>query len=131
MNMNWTRPRAEVQQFRANEYVSTCNTSTSYAFECNAGDKNLKNYPYAVFVDSNNNGRLDRGNLWEPGDTYLGNYHACGKKHSADMTDDFLNGFMYDERTYQITKVIIWRGEDGDNIHCTTNLDKTTWQHFS
>lgn len=24
--------------------------------------------------------------------------------------------------------VIVWRGEKGDNIHCTKNLDMKTWE---
>ena len=49
MNMNWTRPRAEVQQFATNEYVSACGEhGTTYGFKCNAGNPH---YGYNVFLN--------------------------------------------------------------------------------
>ena len=47
--------------------------------------------------------------------------------------DDFIEGWYvtgWDGITGGdfVKKVIIWRGPDGNNIHCTTNLDKNTWE---
>ena len=126
MRKEWMEPVIEVQEFVANEYVASCGDSgTVYKFECNAGDKNLGpwNYPYKVYIDSNGNGQLDGG------DEYLGKYHACGAAHEAPINDAFLSGFMKDTRQYHPTpvRVIIWRGEKGNNIHCTENLNMSSW----
>ena len=43
---------------------------------------------------------------------------------------DFLTGFMKDTRPWRDQSpvpVVIWRGKDGNNIHCTTNLDINSW----
>lgn len=127
MRREWMEPVIEVQEFVANEYVAACGDSgTVYKFECNAGDKNLGpyDYPYAVYIDSNGNGKLDNR------DKYLSNYHACGATHEAPVNDVFLSGFMKDTRPFHDhtpVRVIIWRGENGDDTHCTTNLDINSW----
>ena len=125
MKRAYVRPTMVGERFVANEYVAACGDSGKvYKFNCNAGDKNLWYYPYKVYVDSNKNGIYDRG------DQYLNRYHACEATHEAPSTDDFVNGFMIDTRTlhdHTAQKVIIWT-EDGTNVHCTTNLDKNTWE---
>lgn len=126
MRKEWMEPVIEVQEFVANEYVASCGVSGKvYKFECNAGDKNLYLiYPYNVYVDSNHN------DIWDEGDEKLGSYHACGAAHEAPVRDDFLTGFMKDtrlRRDQSPVPVVIWRGEDGNNIHCTTNLDINSW----
>ena len=126
MKRAYVAPTMVGERFVANEYVAACGDSgTVYKFRCNAGDKGLWNYPYEVYVDSNNYGSYDRG------DQYLGSYHACGTTHEASSTDGFFNGFMIDTRWGHDStpqEVIIWRGRDGRNIHCTTDLDKNTWE---
>lgn len=125
MKKEWMEPVVEVQEFVANEYVAACGDSGKvYNFECNAGDKNLRDYPYDVYIDTNGNGTLDSG------DRYLSRYHACGVTHEASVSDDFLQGFMVDTRWGHDSapvSVIIWRGSRGDNTHCTTNLDINSW----
>lgn len=127
MKRAYVRPTMVGERFVANEYVAACGESGKvYKFNCNAGDKNLWDYPYEVYVDSNKNGTYDRGV-----DEYLGTYHACGKKHEAPSTDGFSNGFMIDTRWGHDStpkSVIIWRGKSGRNIHCTENLDMNTWE---
>lgn len=59
------------------------------------------------------------------GDRCLGPYHACGVTHEAEVQDKFLKGYYVCGGS--VTDVIIWRGEDGDNVHCTTNLKQETW----
>lgn len=131
MKKEYVRPTMIAEQFFANEYVAACGESGKvYKFECNAGDKGLMTFPYKVYVDSNDNGVYDEWFLWKEGDEYLGTYHACGVTHEAKTTDTFLSGFMIDTRWDKDStpqKVIIWRGPDGTNVHCTTNLDMSTW----
>lgn len=126
MRKEWMEPVIEVQEFVANEYVASCGDSgTVYNFKCDAGDKDLHNYPYEVYIDSNRNGRFDSRS-----DEYLSNYHACGATHEAPVNDAFLPGFMIDTRRYHDHNplpVIIWRGEKGNNTHCTTNLNINSW----
>ena len=126
MKRTYVRPTMVGERFVANEYVAACGDSGKvYKFNCNAGEKGLWDYPYKVYVDSNNNGTYDRN------DRYLGTYHACGAKHEAPSTDDFSNGFMIDTRWRHDStpqSVIIWRGRRGNNIHCTTDLDMYTWE---
>ena len=73
MRKEWMEPVIEVQEFVANEYVAACGDSGKvYKFECNApGEKDLWDYPYRVYIDSNGNG-IDAENI----DKYLGTYHA-------------------------------------------------------
>lgn len=118
MRREWMEPVIEVQKFVANEYVAACGDSgTVYKFKCDAGEGT-----YAVYVDSNNNGKYDLIK-----DQWLGDYHACGATHDASVRDEFLNGFIHKPFSLEYTPVVIWRGEDGKNIHCTTNLDINTW----
>lgn len=52
--------------------------------------------------------------------------------------DEFLNGYYVTAEyvgwwpighyEYTTTPVIVWRGDNNDNTHCTTNLDKSTWE---
>lgn len=126
MRKEWMEPVIEVQEFVANEYVASCGDSGKvYKFECDAGDKDLWDYPYKVYIDSNNNGEFDKG------DRYLSDYHACGVAHEAPAKDAFLSGFMVDTRRYHDhtpVPVIIWRGEKGNNTHCTRNLNMSSWE---
>lgn len=60
-------------------------------------------------------------------------YHACGEEHVTQTGDEFINGWYItggDGLTggEWVRQVVIWRGVEGNNIHCTTNLDKNTWQ---
>lgn len=127
MKRAYVRPTMVGERFVANEYVAACGAKgTVYKFECNAGDKGLTGFPYEVYVDSNKNGIYDEEN-----DEYLNNYHACGETHEAPAKDGFLNGFMIDSRwrhDHTPQSVIIWRGEKGDDVHCTTNLDMSHWE---
>lgn len=125
MRKEWMEPVIEVQEFVANEYVASCGDSGKvYKFKCNAGDRNLWDYPYKVYIDSNGNGELDNG------DEYLSNYHACGVAHEASVKDAFLSGFMKDTRPFHDhtpVPVIIWRGENNNDTHCTIDLDISSW----
>ena len=122
----WRRPLAEVQKFEANEYVAACgDTNNEYIFQCDA----MGGLTGTVFYS-------DGDDSFEPfeGDRWMGTgYHACGEKHVTQTGDEFIEGW-YVTGWSGITggdwaeKVIIWRGSGGNNIHCTTNLDKNTWE---
>jgi hypothetical protein len=128
----WSRPVTFVQKFEANEYVAACGDSgTKYLFTCDAGGGKSG----TVYLETNGQPGLQTG--WG-GDRSLGGYHACGTKHEADSDDDFLQGYYVTEEYVEgwpwghyeevTTDVIVWRGPWGDNVHCTTNLDKDSWE---
>lgn len=129
----WRRPLTKVQKFEANEYIAACgDTNNEYIFKCDAMGGILG----AVFYD-NGNGEFDPYiPVFNPsGDRLQGvGYHACGSEHVTQVGDDFIDGWYvtgWDAITGQgdlITKVIIWEGPQGNNIHCTTNLDQNTWE---
>lgn len=126
MRKEWVRPLTIVDQFVPNEYVAACgDTNKVYKFTCDAGGGKSG----VVYWETNGREGLQTG--WG-GDTRLGGYHACGTKHEAATTDEFLNGYYvvdggwFGEDT--VTPVIVWRGSNGKNIHCTENLDMDSWE---
>lgn len=130
----WRRPLTMVQKFEANEYVAACESGTTYLFTCDAGG----GASGTVYVESNGAEGLQTtpewvgGWPWEGGylrdaDRSLGGYHACQTTHEADSEDEFLNGY-YVPRRGDAINVIIWRGPNNDNVHCTTELDKSDWE---
>lgn len=121
----WEQPVTLVQKFEANEYVAACGDSgTKYLFTCDAGGGKSG----SVYLETNGRPGLQTG--WG-GDQYLSGYHACGTKHEADSDDEFLDGYYVTTGFWgqqNVTQVIVWRGPHNDNTHCTTNLDKNTWE---
>lgn len=124
----WGQPITMVQKFEANEYVAACgDENLVYKFTCSAGG----GVSGTVWEDSNKNGEWDL-----LGDecltTLLGlgeSYHACGTTHEASTTDEYTTGFFFPHANpLHAIKVIIWKGDDGNNIHCTTNLDQNSWE---
>lgn len=120
----WVRPLTMVQQFEANEYVAACgDLNKVYKFTCDAGGGRSG----SVYLETNGKEGLQTG--WG-GDRYLSGYHACGTTHEAKTTDDFLDGY-YVTSSWSGTKttpVIVWRGPNNDNTHCTENLDMDSWE---
>ena len=121
----WVQPQTAVQQFVANEYVSSCGDSgTTYLFTCDAGGGESG----SVYLETNGKPGLQTG---RGGDSYLSGYYACGTTHEAKSTDAFLDGYYVIEHLIlpdEVTPVIVWRGPNNDNTHCTTNLDQDSWE---
>lgn len=120
----YVKPVMESETFVPQTYIAACGDENKvFKFVCDAG-----------YI-------LDGGNVWEesnkkPGlqmdgddpDTYLGLYHSCGETHEASVTDDFVEGYLTGYLLPFPKKVIIWKGEHNDNVHCTTNLDQNSWE---
>ncbi len=122
MMKRWEAPRAEVQVFAANEYVAACGDSGKvYKFKCDAGKGALFSVPGEVYLETNRMKGLQIGQ-----DAYLSSYYACGTEHEADADNEFLNGYYVVGS--KVTPVIVWRGPEGDNTHCTTNTEISTWE---
>lgn len=126
MKRAYVRPTMVGERFVANEYVAACGDQNKvYKFKCNAQDWT----------------GLTGSTVWLNGpdgqpetsdDIRLGSYGKCGAEHEAKTTDEFSRGYLkkniggYPMGTR--LDVIVWRGEKGDNIHCTKNLDMKTWE---
>lgn len=131
MKKSYESPKAYVEEFTPNEYVAACGDSgVVYKFVCDAGDGVYG----SVYQETNNIPGLQTG---RGGDkeiaTYawggLLGYHACGTTHEAESDSGFYNGYYCARgNTDNPVKVIIWKGERHDNVHCTTNLNKDSWE---
>ena len=133
----WIRPLTTVQKFEANEYVAACGDSgVVYNFVCDAGDGVYG----SVYEETNGIPGLQTGRR---GDTELAGYsnswfgesgfYACNKTHEAESSNAFVNGYYCAKgNTKNPIEVIVWKEPRGwlqpDNIHCTTNLDKDSWE---
>lgn len=126
MKKIWVEPRILVQEFVANEYVAACGESgTVYKFECNAGEEDRKYNVY--YFDSDGRKRFLASNRAH---VRFGYYHPCGTTHEAESDSGFIEGYIDDQDTLWVDeqiKVIIWT-DNGTNVHCTTKLDKNTWE---
>lgn len=126
MKAAYESPVILVQAFVPNEYVAACGDSgTVYKFVCDAEGGS------GVYQETNGTPGLQRiGEALIPDRPLALTYQHCGETHNAESTDAFVNGYVVvpfgsDET---ITNVIIWRGPNGNNVHCTTNLDMSTWE---
>lgn len=131
----WVQPQTVVQQFVANEAVSACGDSgVNYLFKCDAGGGVWG----SVYQETNGEvglqttGRNPDLQLSRYED-FLGvpisGYHACQTEHVASTDSDFLDGYYCARgNTRNPVKVIIWKGEYNDDVHCTTNLDMDSWE---
>ena len=129
MRLRYEKPEINFDEFEANEYIAACGDSGyEYLFECNANSGGLFNSGGSVYVDSNENGRWDKPTWDGNGDDRLGSYYPCHEKHKTKDGEVFLDGFLVADMGTKRTKVKIWRGEDGKNIHCTTNLNIDEWE---
>ena len=144
----WSKPEMNEFAFTANEYVAACgDENKKYLFTCDAGG-GKNGY---VWIEDNKQDGLQSDSRWslikrgkvptgggsstDEYDDFLSGYHACGATHEASTTDDFYNGYYLEEDKWNngdfslldVLKVIIWRGPNNDNTHCTTNLDMNSW----
>ncbi|WP_294580659.1 hypothetical protein [uncultured Thomasclavelia sp.] len=132
MKLEWNEPKIIAEEFKSNEFVAACGDSgTTYLFNCDAGGGT----PGSVYQETNGkDGLQTTGGRGYRADTELtawpfNYYYACDEKHTAESTDDFLNGYYCPNGyTRNAQQVIIWRGIHGDDIHCTTNLDQDSWE---
>ena len=124
----WRRPLTRVQQFEANEYVAACGDSgVVYNFECNAGSRRNS---YNVYFDDGRPLASSNGN--EEWYAQFTGYHPCGATHEAESDSGFYDGYMYlqnwrGNNSGNPIDVIIWT-DNGTDVHCTTNLDKDSWE---
>lgn len=126
MKGTWEAPRIMVQEFEANEYVAACGDSgTVYKFQCNAGSEGKR---YDVTTGKDGSGNLTENPRWD----VTNYYHPCNETHEAESNSGFINGYLWDNNGSDRfrgtpTPVIIWT-DNGRDVHCTTNLDMSSWE---
>lgn len=130
----YSKPILESETFIPQNYIAACGDSgTVYKFTCDAG----RGAYGSVYEETNGIPGLQTG---ANGDTRIAKYssifgvpisgfHACGSTHEAESDSGFYDGYYCRSgNTNNAIKVIIWKGEHNDNVHCTTNLDKDSWE---
>ena len=123
MKQVWSSPKTSFEQFVPQNYIAACGDSgVVYKFTCDAGG-GASGY---VYLETNGQEGLQTGGY--NSDEYLSGYHACSKYHEAESTDGFLDGYFVYKNSGRTMKVIVWRGENNDNTHCTAELDKNKWE---
>ena len=125
----YSKPMLKSEAFVPQSYVAACgDTNKVYKFTCDATGGILG----VVYQETNGQGGL-QVNLFGGGDTRIASsYHACGITHEAPATDSFYDGYYVTGGDAisggdLITPVKIWKGPDNNNVHCTTNLDMSSW----
>lgn len=126
MKRAYVRPTMVGERFVANEYVAACGDSGKvYNFVCNAGDKFRK---YNVYYEKDNRRKYIASNHLYDG-AQFSSYHPCDATHEANAKDEFIEGYIDNQRTWEDEKipVIIWTN-NGTDVHCTKNLNISEWQ---
>lgn len=133
---SYKKPVLNVECFTANEFVATCGpTGVTYKFKCDAGGGVYG----SVYEETNGIDGLQTGGrnsdsiLARYSDGIFGEsgYHACNEEHEAASTDPFVNGYYCAKGdTRNPIQVVVWkepRWWGSPNIHCTINLDQSSW----
>lgn len=125
---NYSAPKLEIELFTANHYIAACSDKTggvTYKFECNAGES----YKQYAIHDASHNVATISGSYMDGGHRGF-YYHPCNQTHEASTDETFLTGYHLDDsRTNEDENisVIIWTDNNTD-VHCTTNLNQSTWE---
>ena len=125
MKKAYLKPSMESEAFVPNTYVAACGDSgATYTFVCDAGWTGLTGS--TVYTNGAD------GIPETDDDVNLGGYSKCGATHQASVYDDFIEGYLRKNvlgvPAGPRQDVIIWRGPDGNNVHCTTHVDMDKWE---
>lgn len=137
----YKKPVLNVEQFTANEFIAACGDQNKvYKFTCDAGDGEYggvyqeTNRISGLQIGTNGDKQISRGET---------SFHACGETHEASTTSSFIQNCYYIPKsaynhgffgigsswdTSKAIDVVVWRGKDGNNTHCTTHLNMDTWE---
>lgn len=125
---SYKKPVLNVERFTPNEFVAACGDSgVTYKFVCNATSGSWVTDGGWVYLE---NGKQDGlQTIGDPNaDELLGPYTPCSETHIAESTDSFDKGYLQSYSLFRVKDVIVWRGPNNDNTHCTTNLDMDKWE---
>ena len=130
MKREYVKPMMVGEQFVPNEYIAACGeTNKVYKFTCNGGGGAYGD----VYLETNGVEGLQRADIpfVRPADeklTFIDNYHACGAVHEAPTDAEFPLGYFDPmDSVVSYTKVRVWTA-GGTNVHCTEQLDISTWE---
>lgn len=145
MKNQYVKPEMQVEEFSANDYVGACGDSGKvYKFTCNAGTApyitgswlNRKTYDYPYCIMNSSGQYLKNKSNWTftsstKTDDHI-HYAPCNETHEATSMDGVFVTGCYIDNDYSDSDtpiaVTIWRGNNKNNVHCTTNLDITSWE---
>ena len=137
----WGKPGLDVQVFMPNDFIAACApdaTYVTYEFWCDAGSGN-----YKAWLDKGTIGSYDSQD--ESLIPYGYKYSPCNETHSVTVpkgtsidnifprglirkyTDEGYDrwGRYYIDWSGDYIAVRIWKGEDNDDVHCTTQLSES------
>lgn len=125
----YVKPVMESETFVPQTYVAACGDhGVVYKFKCDAGNGVWG----SVYQETNGTPGLQTGRRGDKRIAlygFLTGFHSCDIEHEADSNDGFYDGYYCAHgNTDNPVSVIIWKGPDGDNVHCTTNLDQDSWE---
>ena len=128
MKRTYVRPTMVGERFVANEYVAACgDKGTVYNFVCDAGE----GAPGNVYQETGKKEGLQKLGPYSDKNLTLGvgrYYVSCNETHKASAKDDFSVGYYVPIGGGDTKDVIIWRGKEGNNVHCTTKLNMSEWE---
>lgn len=125
----YSKPMLKSEAFVPQSYVAACgDTNKVYKFKCDA----TGGWTGSVYQETNGKEGLQAFGF-DPDEHIAYGYHACGITHEAPATDSFYDGYYVTGRDAMsggdlITPVKIWKGPDNNNVHCTKNLDMSSWE---
>lgn len=128
MKRAYVRPTMVGERFVANEYVAACSDKgTVYNFVCDAGE----GVPGNVYQETGKKKGLQKFGPYSDTNLTLGlgrYYVSCNETHKASAMDNFSEGYYVPIGGGDTEDVIIWRGKEGNNVHCTTKLNMSEWE---
>lgn len=124
----YKKPVLNVEQFTANEFIAACGESgKTYKFVCNANSNGWFSDGGVVYEENEKEEGLQT--FGSNKDRFLGVYNPCNDTHTAESYDkDFSKGYLWAAGNWRAQDVILWKGDNGNNIHCTKNLNISKWE---
>lgn len=125
----YIKPILESETFVPQCYCNQCGEhGQKVYFECNASHL-IGGVGGSVYQETNDIQGLQLPGRHDNPDTRISSYTPCSEKHITNKTDEFLDGYIsWGVIEEWATPVKIWRGLDGHNTHCTTNLKIEEWE---
>lgn len=119
----YKKPVLNVEQFTANEFIAACGDSVTeyYLFKCDAGNDHSGN----VYEDTNKNGTYDFYADKNLTFGFFTSYKACKTTHLVKKGEEdgvFSQGWFQKNGSTKKEPVVIWKGENNDNVHATSAL---------
>lgn len=130
MKKVYERPMMVCDQFTADEFVAACTNQngTHYKFKCDASSFKIWGFEAggSVYVENGKKPGLQRTGVNADELLAFATYSPCKEPHVASKSSDFEVGYL---TFLDIEKdVMVWRGENGRNVHCTPELEIENWE---